>query len=150
AGLRPELHREVLPCVYLLARPTGTGLGTGEISGPAEGKAIFPRSSDRGLQSRAKRLGFVAWGSRRHYLDHLGRTAMKSQRRKRRRAAPSAAVIAPIPHPTFSSDLLTPEEERELLAAFWDCKTELVKPLIRSSPRLRQHKPPFEPWPMAQ
>jgi RNA polymerase primary sigma factor len=50
----------------------------------------------------------------------------------------------------FSSDLLTPEEERELLAGFWDCKMELVKALIRSFPRLRAHRPPLEPWPMAQ
>ena len=27
----------------------------------------------------------------------------------------------------FSSDLLTPEEERELLAHFWECKSELVQ-----------------------
>ena len=33
----------------------------------------------------------------------------------------------------FSSDLLTPEEERELLATFWECKNELV----------RTHDPPF-------
>ena len=31
---------------------------------------------------------------------------------------------------TFSSDLLTPEEERELLSSFWDCKSELVRILI--------------------
>jgi RNA polymerase primary sigma factor len=73
---------------------------------------------------------------------------MKTQQRKRRPAEiePVATVIPP----TFSSDLLTPEEERELLAGFWDCKTELVKNLIRHFPRLRQHKPPLEPWPMAQ
>ncbi len=50
----------------------------------------------------------------------------------------------------FSSDLLTPEEERELLAGFWDCKTELARVLIRHFPRLRSHRPPLEPWPMAQ
>jgi RNA polymerase primary sigma factor len=73
---------------------------------------------------------------------------MKPQPRKRR-PVPSA-MIAPVPPTTFSSDLLTPEEERNLLTDFWDCKTELVKNLIRSFPRLRQHKPPLEPWPMAQ
>ena len=50
----------------------------------------------------------------------------------------------------FSSDLLTPEEERELLNGFWECKSELVRVLIRHFPRLRQHRPPLEPWPMAQ
>ena len=35
---------------------------------------------------------------------------------------------------TFSSDLLTPEEERELLTSFWDCKSELVRVLVRHYP----------------
>ncbi len=73
---------------------------------------------------------------------------MKTQRRKR--PAVTAVVLAPVAPVTFSSDLLTPEEEKGLLAGFWDCKTELVRNLIRSFPRLRQHKPPLEPWPMAQ
>jgi RNA polymerase primary sigma factor len=51
---------------------------------------------------------------------------------------------------TFSSDLLTPEEERELLASFWDCKNELVRVMTRHSVHLRASKPPMEPWPMAQ
>ena len=51
---------------------------------------------------------------------------------------------------TFSSDLLTPEEERELLSSFWDCKSELVRLLLRQFPQLRANRPPFEPWPMAQ
>src|SRR6267378_4723292 len=51
---------------------------------------------------------------------------------------------------TFSSDLLTPEEERELLTNFWDCKSELVRTLLRHFNRLRAHRPPLEPWPMAQ
>ena len=72
---------------------------------------------------------------------------MISQRRKRRPASGSVDTVVPT---TFSSDLLTPEEERELLTSFWDCKTELVRSLIRSFPRLRSHKPPLEPWPMAQ
>ena len=74
---------------------------------------------------------------------------MKTQRRKRQPAPEQAVSIVP---PTiFSSDLLTPEEERELLANFWECKSELVRMLIRHFPRLRSHKPSLvEPWPMAQ
>ena len=45
---------------------------------------------------------------------------------------------------------LTPEEERELLTTFWDCKSELVRVLIRHFPHLRANRPPLEPWPMAQ
>ena len=72
----------------------------------------------------------------------------------------------------FSSDLLTPEEERELLADFWETKSELVRvadpqlpppppasarpgtvadgpvhsrPLRRRSPRRRRHPPPARP-----
>jgi RNA polymerase primary sigma factor len=59
-----------------------------------------------------------------------------------------ATAVAPTT--IFSSDLLTPEEERELLADFWETKTELVRVLIRQFPRLRQHRPSLEPWPMAQ
>ena len=44
----------------------------------------------------------------------------------------------------FSSDLLTPEEERELLADFWETKSELVRSLIRNFMRLRQFKPALE------
>lgn len=51
---------------------------------------------------------------------------------------------------TFSSDLLTPEEERELLTSFWDCKSELVRVMVRHFPEFRASKPPLEPWPMAQ
>src|SRR3982750_3801668 len=61
---------------------------------------------------------------------------------------------APAPTTIFSSDLLTPEEERELLADFWENKSELVRVLIRHFPPLRQPppppRPPLEPWPMAQ
>jgi RNA polymerase primary sigma factor len=74
--------------------------------------------------------------------------AMKATKRKRR-VTEEAEVSAP-PTTIFSSDLLTPEEERELLTNFWDCKTELVKILIRNFPRLRAHRPAMEPWPMAQ
>ena len=69
--------------------------------------------------------------------------------RKKRQAGP-AKVAAEAPLTTFSSDLLTPEEERQLLTSFWDCKTELVRVLIRHYPHLRAHRPPLEPWPMAQ
>jgi RNA polymerase primary sigma factor len=71
----------------------------------------------------------------------------KSKTRKRRpvvTAAPATPAII------FSSDLLTPEEERELLTSFWDCKMELVRLMIREFSRLRAHRPPLEPWPMAQ
>jgi len=59
-------------------------------------------------------------------------------------------TVATTPTTIFSSDLLTPEEERELLADFWENKSELVRVLIRHFTRLRQHRPPLEPWPMAQ
>jgi RNA polymerase primary sigma factor len=73
---------------------------------------------------------------------------MKTRRRKRQ----PVAVETPVAVPTtiFSSDLLTPEEERELLADFWETKSELVRGLIRHFPRLRQFRPSLEPWPMAQ
>src|SRR5438046_10253475 len=75
---------------------------------------------------------------------------MKARRRKRQVAAPEDSAVSVVPTTIFSSDLLTPEEERELLALFWETKTELVKVLIRHFPRLRSHRPPHEPWPMAQ
>jgi RNA polymerase primary sigma factor len=75
---------------------------------------------------------------------------MKAKRRKRPTVAPEDSAVSVVPTTIFSSDLLTPEEERELLAAFWECKSELVKVMIRHWPRLRQHRPPLEPWPMAQ
>src|SRR5262245_57982052 len=74
---------------------------------------------------------------------------MKPRRRKRQ-TAQGNTVVTSVPTTIFSSDLLTPEEERELLAAFWECKSELVRALIRHFPRLRAHRPPLEPWPMAQ
>src|ERR1044071_9158122 len=76
---------------------------------------------------------------------------MMKPRRRKRVATPVVEEVALDPTTTiFSSDLLTPEEERELLAGFWECKSELVRVLIRHFPRLRQHRPPLEPWPMAQ
>src|SRR4051795_6904669 len=75
--------------------------------------------------------------------------AMKTRSRKRRPAVeePQSAVT---PTTIFSSDLLTPEEERELLADFWETKSELVRVLIRNFTKLRQHRPALEPWPRAQ
>src|SRR6266480_6332105 len=73
---------------------------------------------------------------------------MKTRRRKRQAVPEETSTAAPTT--IFSSDLLTPEEERELLADFWETKSELVRVLIRHFPRLRQHRPSLEPWPMAQ
>src|SRR6184192_2127743 len=73
---------------------------------------------------------------------------MKTARRKR--SGQTAKVSEPTVT-TFSSDLLTPEEERELLTSFWDCKSEWVRVLLRHFPtELRAVRPPLEPWPMAQ
>jgi RNA polymerase primary sigma factor len=72
---------------------------------------------------------------------------------KTRRQKPPVALEETTNFPPttiFSSDLLTPEEERELLAEFWENKNELLRVLIRQFPKLRQHRPPLEPWPMAQ
>ncbi len=74
---------------------------------------------------------------------------MKSAAKKKTRAAGATDAETPA-HATFSSDLLTPEEERELLSTFWDCKSELVRTLMRHKPMLKDSRPPFEPWPMAQ
>jgi len=73
---------------------------------------------------------------------------MKTRRRKRQPVPEETSGVAPTT--IFSSDLLTPEEERELLADFWETKSELVRVLIRNFTRLRQHRPALEPWPMAQ
>ena len=75
---------------------------------------------------------------------------MKAVRRKRTLVTPPKVAATFSPLTTFSSDLLTPEEERELLTDFWDCKSELVRVLIRHFQNLRQFRPPLEPWPMAQ
>jgi RNA polymerase primary sigma factor len=74
---------------------------------------------------------------------------MKTRRRKRQARTEESRAMAP-PTMIYSSDLLTPEEERELLADFWEIKSELVRVLIRNFSRLRQHRPALEPWPMAQ
>ena len=73
---------------------------------------------------------------------------MKTARRKH---SAQSAKVADSNITTFSSDLLTPEEERELLTGFWDVKSELVRVLVRHFPEeLRAARPPLEPWPMAQ
>src|SRR5215212_10503293 len=73
---------------------------------------------------------------------------MKTARRKR---SDQTTRVDDTSVTTFSSDLLTPEEERELLTSFWDCKSELVRVLLRHFPtELRASRPPLEPWPMAQ
>src|SRR4249920_3731747 len=72
-----------------------------------------------------------------------------AQKKKRHLVASGIQHEAPPTLTTFSSDLLTPEEERELLTNFWDCKSELVRTLLRHFPSLRAHRPPMEPWPMA-
>jgi len=74
-----------------------------------------------------------------------GRKAMKTKQRKRRRSSKNLQRFPP----SFRR-LLTPDEERALLAEFWETKNELVRGLIRSFPRLRHHRPALEPWPMAQ
>jgi RNA polymerase primary sigma factor len=78
---------------------------------------------------------------------------MKTTPPRKKRPAKEEPEIAVTLDPTttiFSSDLLTPEEERELLATFWEMKTDLVKLMIRHFPKLRAHRPAPEPWPMAQ
>jgi len=79
-----------------------------------------------------------------------GSTAMKTKQVKRREKASEGVVAIDTTQTIFSSDLLTPEEERQLLATFWECKSELVKFLIRYFPKLRAQRPVLEPWPMAQ
>ena len=78
---------------------------------------------------------------------------MKAQGKKRkvcRKKKKQSLLGSATPETAFSSDLLTPEEERELLAEFWECKCDLVKTILREFPKLRAHRPPMEPWPMAQ
>jgi len=75
---------------------------------------------------------------------------MEMKTRRRKRPPVTEETTATAPTTIFSSDLLTPEEERELLADFWETKSELVRVLIRHFPKLRQHRPSLEPWPMAQ
>ena len=76
---------------------------------------------------------------------------MKTATASRRKRSGQSDKVEDTSLTTFSSDLLTPEEERELLTSFWDCKSELVRVLLRHFPNeLRAVRPPLEPWPMAQ
>ncbi len=68
----------------------------------------------------------------------------KPEKKPNGAAVPSAASLI------LSTDVLSWQEERNLLEAFWECKTELVRTLIRHFPQLRSHRPPLKPWPMAQ
>lgn len=61
------------------------------------------------------------------------KATMKTTVRRSKHSAQSAKV-ADSNITTFSSDLLTPEEERELLTSFWDVKCELVRVLVRHYP----------------
>ena len=56
-----------------------------------------------------------------------GNAAMKPKTPKRQEKASEDAIAIDTTQTIFSSDLLTPEEERQLLATFWECKSELVK-----------------------
>ena len=76
--------------------------------------------------------------------------AIKTKSRKRQPAPADDEQQSAMPTTIFSSDLLTPEEEKELLADFWENKNELVRGLLRHFPRLKQVRPALEPWPMAQ
>src|SRR5262245_54848824 len=74
---------------------------------------------------------------------------MTTRTRSKRPPAPEETAVE-TPPTIFSSDLLTPEAERELLADFWETKTELVRVLMRGNRELRRYQPALEPWPMAQ
>jgi len=74
---------------------------------------------------------------------------MKFMKRKRGKE-PNDAAVPSAANPNLSTDVLSRQKERELLEGFWDCKTELVRTLIRHFPQLRSHRPALEPWPMAQ
>ena len=76
--------------------------------------------------------------------------AVKARRRKEQQQSELEEQLSVNPTTIFSSDLLTPEEEKNLLADFWETKTELVRVLLRHFSRLRPSKPALEPWPMAQ
>ncbi len=75
---------------------------------------------------------------------------MKTKRRKPDPEIEEVVEAIPAATTIFSSDLLTPEEERGLLADFWEKKNQLVDALTRSFHRLRQYRTAREPWPMAQ
>jgi RNA polymerase primary sigma factor len=76
--------------------------------------------------------------------------AVKARRRKEQIQPELEDQLSVSPTTIFSSDLLTPEEEKGLLADFYETKSELVRVLLRHFTRLRPSKPALEPWPMAQ
>jgi RNA polymerase primary sigma factor len=113
----------------------------------------IPRLVARVVRRFLLRQGKASWthpqrGSR-TFLSK-GKHGMKTKPAKRPKKAPEDAIQIDTTQTIFSSDLLTPEEERSLLATFWECKSELVRNLVRYFPKLRSQKPIHEPWPMAQ
>src|SRR5262245_3784239 len=148
AGIAPAAnqHKEVL------FRPWEAHVASG-VDGPLRPALGAPGSTGGLVQdARAGRPAAIRAPLRRHtgLIDPFrGRVAMKSARKKRASVVGESTTDTPA-LTTFSSDLLTPEEERELLSSFWDCKSELVRILLRQYPNLRANRPPFEPWPMAQ
>ncbi len=109
--------------------------------GLREAVAVFPAILvARGLFELSRRR----WSAEEAHSGHegyiipwkMGKTAMKTKRRKRAATPEKGVAVATIPA-IFSSDLLTPEEERELLNSFWETKNDLVRVLIRHFPRLR-------------
>jgi len=73
---------------------------------------------------------------------------MKTKRAKRVVEDQDAPSTPPVT--VYSSDLLTPDEERSLLSEFWEVKKSIIRALLKSFTRLRATRPPMEPWPMAQ
>src|SRR5437763_199757 len=93
-----------------------------------------PARSHPDRPSRAGR----ATGTPPHQVLGERRLMSTTQRKKRHLVAARVASDTPDNQlTTFTSDLLTPEEERELLTHFWDVKSELVRVLIRHFPKLR-------------
>ena len=83
-----------------------------------------------------------------HFMPESGKASMKTKRAKRVVEDQEVPIAPPVT--VYSSDLLTPEEERNLLSEFWEIKKSLIRSLLKSFPRLRASRPPMEPWPMAQ
>lgn len=101
-----------------------------------------PKKSKLGPKLTSKLAGKLAVKPAKK-IPPKGKTPLAKAEKKK------SVVEIPMPGQVFSSDLLTPEEERELLAGFWEVKQDLCRKLIRID-KLRAHRPPFEPWPMAQ
>jgi RNA polymerase primary sigma factor len=77
-----------------------------------------------------------------------GKSRIKISRHRRTSQIAVLKEAEEITQTTFSSDLLTPEEERDLLTNFWECKSDLVRVLKRYVDKASW--PAMEPWPMAQ